>query len=224
MKVLCCTPLLKEPNGRARLYARALASQFNLTWGERLDHLMLVGGDDYHHPWERVTAKYNEGRRAALEGGYTHLLALEHDVIVPPDALEKLVECDAPITYALYVLRHKLHKTYPWNAMVTVAGMDCTSVSEDADAGRAALGNCIDVAGIGLGCTLIRRDVLEALAFWTPKGTSCDWALSLDAQQAGIRQVCDTRVQCGHMSLTPSPRIYWVDTDEPELYRVEFLG
>ena len=223
MKVLCTTPLLKEVDGRARLYGRALQSQFNLSWADRLDHFICNGGDDYFHPWQRVTDKYNAARQVALDGGYTHLLTLEHDVIVPPDALKKLLDADAPICYALYVLRHKLHNTYPWNAMTKVEGQNCTSLSEDVDAARKSFGSVINVAGIGLGCTLIRRDVLEALSFRTPKGTSCDWALSLDAQAMGIQQVCDTSVCCAHMTLVPSPRIYHVDVDAPELYRVEYL-
>lgn len=215
--------MLKEIDGRARLYGKALQSQFNLEWADRLDHFFLAGGDDYFHPWAPVTAKYNAARQAALDGGYTHLLACEHDVIVPPRALKCLIDVDAPISYALYVLRHKLHNTYPWNAMTKVEGMDCTSLSEDVEFARLVFGGVINVAGIGLGCTLIRRDVLEALPFRTPKGTSCDWALSVDAQALGIQQVCATDVCCGHTTLVPSPRTYWIDINEPELYRVEFL-
>jgi hypothetical protein len=93
-----------------------------------------------------------------------------------------------------------------------------------------------------MGCTLIRRCVLEQLIFRTHRMACCDWGLAMDAQEYGFSQRCDLGVVCGHMTThNPSsvvgatpwvlgvegpPRIIWPDPDVEgigKLYRVEYL-
>ena len=97
-------------------------------------------------------------------------------------------------------------------------------LSKDVDAARAAYGSVIDVEGCGLGCTLIKRKVIEELPFRNWRGVSCDWALAYDAQGSGFTQKMDTRVVCGHMTMMPSPQILWPDVNEEKLYRQEMIG
>jgi hypothetical protein len=87
-------------------------------------------------------------------------------------------------------------------------------------------GKTIEVAGVGMGCTLISRDVLEKLAFRvdeTHPSVHNDWVFAYDCQQKGITQKCDTSVVCGHISMKPSPRVIWPDPNEPRLYRNDFI-
>lgn len=160
-----------------------------------------------------------------LNGRYDALLTIESDMIVPPDTLQRLVACESGVAYGLYVFRHTRHN---WSAYISLAETTGRSISDDADEARAAWGTVKDVAGVGLGCTLIRRDVLEAIPFRlfedAPDKTACDWAFAYDCQQVGITQRCDLGVVCGHQTYKPYPMILWPDPNDPRLYRRESLG
>lgn len=219
LKILVVTPLMREMSGKTRLYARSLASHYNLEWSYQLDHYQANGGDDYRSPGNTVTRKYEEARRVFLAGKWDAMLCVEHDNVVPSDALKKLSALDVDIAYGLYILRHGQKV---WSAITDLTTWNLTSLSDNPEAARAAWGNVVDVAGIGQGCTLIKRHVLEQFAFRNWKGVSCDWALAMDARAEGMSQKCDTSVIVGHQTLTPSPQTLWPDASEEKLYRQEF--
>lgn len=215
------TPLMRDPaNGRGRVYVRALRSHLDLEYDGVLDWYQQVGGDNFHSAGETVTAKYNDGRDVFLAGKWSHMLCLETDMIVPKDSIQKLLALDTDIAYALYCFRHLGNKK--WNAARSVTVESWHSFSDEPDYSRNMWGSQVATAGLGMGCTLIRRSVLETLAFRYWPGVSCDWALACDAQQHGFTQACDLSAVCGHMTLTPSPHTIWPDVNEPELIRIEF--
>ena len=220
--MLVVTPMMREPNGKARLYGRALQSVFNLEWDGQIDHYMANGGDDYSNGSGTVTRKYQEARDVFLAGSWEWLCCAEYDMIVPSDGLKRLAALDADIAYALYCFRHQSRKE--WNAYTELTVTHGKSISKDANAARQAWGNVIPVAGVGQGFTLFQRHVIEAVPFRYWKGVSSDWAMAYDAQRVGLTQVCDTSVVCGHMTLTPSPQVLWPDVNEEKLYRTEFIG
>lgn len=213
--------MLKEPDGRARLYGRALQSIYNLRWDGQVDHFMSSGGDDYQDGSATVTRKYEEARRVFLAGSWDAMLCAEYDMIVPEDGLKRLAALDADIAYGLYCFRHGARRE--WSAYSELSVTKGVSLSKQPEEARRLWGGAVEVAGIGQGMTLIRRYVLEGMAFRHWKGVSSDWALAVDAQRAGLTQVCDLGCVCGHMTLTPSPQVLWPDPDEEKLYRVEFL-
>jgi hypothetical protein len=100
------------------------------------------------------------------------------------------------------------------------------SIRKDPEQAKAAWGKVIDVAGVGTGCTLIKREVLEQIEFRTDEmhpDVHHDWVFAYDLQQKGFVQRCDMSVVCGHISMTPFPRILWPDPDAPRMYRNDFL-
>lgn len=216
--VLVVTPILREPTGRARLYARALASILNLEWPGRVDHYLQNGGDDYREPARTVSLKYMEARQVFLAGAWEWFMAAEYDMILPPDAMLRLAALETDIAYGLYVFRHGLNR---WNAYIDMTYPWGDSLSNHPEDARAAWGQAIPVTGVGLGCALIHRRAIEAVAFRENGGTSCDWPFAIEAGEAGLKQVCDLSTVCGHMSIVPSPRILWPDINEPELHRME---
>lgn len=223
MRILAVTPVLKEPSGKARLYGRAFASIYWQKWTKgQVDHFMPSGDDNYADPNGTVTRKYQDARRVLLGGDYDYMACLEYDMILPDDALIRLVDLDADIAYGLYTFRHSGMRK--WNAANRMERMGAAWLSDDPEMARKAFGNVVKVQGCGMGVTLIKRQVLENLHFHHWKGVSCDWALANDALAAGYSQVLDTRIVCGHMTLTPSPQILWPDPNEENLVRVEFLG
>lgn len=220
MKILVVTPLLRDVNGKVRLFARALSSVYNVRWGWQLDHYQASGGDNYRDPAGTVTRKYQEAQAVFLAGTWDAMLCVEHDMIIPPDALERLTAVEADIAYGLYVMRHDQR----WSAALRVWERSWLSYSNQPPKARAAWNQVIDVQGIGQGCTLIKRHVLEAAPFRHLKGTSCDWSLALDAKTHGFTQRADCGLICGHMTIVPSPLVYWPDANEETLYRIEALA
>ena len=221
--------LVYTPTREGHLYGRSLQSILQIEWPGQLDFMFSRGGDDgeIEHPEKRgaayieVTRKYQEARTRCLEGGYDALLCAESDMIIPPEALRQMAEVKADVVYGLYALRHA---DYRWNALALVGEHLAVSLSQD-EAGRKRLwGQVIVVDGVGLGCTLIHRHVLEALPFRVDEAgfACCDWYLSEDCKARGFSQAMHLGVVCGHMSRVPSPRILWPD---PECgVRIEMLN
>lgn len=178
---------------------------------------LLVDGHDI------VTHKYREAQQLFNSGGWWALITIEDDMVIPADTFPRLMQMlfdGSDIAYGLYVWRHGAPK---WSAYTAIGPRSGRSISHEADDARSAWGKVIEVQGVGLGCTAMRRQVVETIPF-RRGGSACnDWYLALDASTQGLRQTCDLGLVCGHMDLHPSPRIYWPDPDQPELYRTEFL-
>ena len=205
-------------------WPQALASHERLETPCAVGRLSLVEGDTAPNPYVNITGKYNRGRQMALELGYDALLCLEDDMIVPPDALTRLLACDADIAYGLTVWRHGKPG---WSTRLAL-GEDgaLRNLSDYPDAARALWGKVVDVAGTGTFCTLVRRRVLEALPWRVDAAfpsLCCDWWLSVDAQRAGFSQKADLGVVCGHITREPTARVLWPDATATRLWRVELL-
>jgi hypothetical protein len=178
----------------------------------------------YEEPYRNVAHNYNTARKVALQMGMDAMLSIEADMIVPPDTVERLVACESDIAYGLYVWRHGRKE---WSAYTELSALKGKSISRDPERAKAAWGTVIDVAGVGQGCTLYRRNVLEAIPFTlfpgSPNVVSCDWMLAIDAQLRGFSQRCDLGCVCGHQTYEPWPQILWPDPEAPDLYRIESL-
>ena len=110
------------------------------------------GGD-----MRNVLAQFQRGRQMALDGGYAALWTVEHDMDVPPDALQTLWDTGAQVVYGVYVLRHGVAVLNAWEWL----GKDSVNIGESLSlhpkrlaAARAQAS--VQVGGVGFGCTLIR--------------------------------------------------------------------
>jgi hypothetical protein len=163
---------------------------------------------------------------------------------VPPHAIQSLVDAGADIAYGLYVWRHNLRR---WSAYTELDLFGGYSLSLFHERARGAWGQVVDVAGLGMGCTLIRRNVLEALPFrlyegeaddWVvkeygdrvrflggdphrpQKNMFCDdWMLALDAAHHGFTQRAHLGVACGHVA--EEGWTLWPHPGPPELFYTE---
>ena len=165
-------------------------------------------------------------------------------MIIPADTVGLLQEAGADIAYGLYVWRHRIKR---WNAYMTLNLWGGESVSynyngQDVDA---AWGKIIDVAGLGMGCTLIKRNVLEQIKFRLLDGEHSwitdeykdefnklginpdrdrsemicdDWLLALDAQHYGFSQRANMNVICGHIA---HDTVLWPNPKAVKFYRTE---
>lgn len=142
---------------------------------------------------------YEKGRWLALEGNYDAMLTVESDIIPPEDALLKLASCDRPVAYGAYIMRRgepalNLRYHAPGQKQAEIG----QSLTRYPDLVRSAGSQPILVSGVGLGCTLIRRYVLESISFRMGAHSHCDWWLAVDCLRAGYEQVGHLGVLCGH--------------------------
>jgi len=150
--------------------------------------------------YRNVLAHYQHARKKVLDEGYDALLTVEHDIIVPADGLQKLWDIDKPVAYGVYIFRGSKNVV---NALRMVnADNPDMSISQFkgmlVDAVKKVV---IETSGVGNGCTLIRREVLEKIDFrqadndsWVP-----DIPFSTDCMRAGIKQFAHFGVSCGHI-------------------------
>jgi hypothetical protein len=210
-----------------------------------IDWIISSNDNPADTPYENVTRQHNKARAMALAGEYDALLSIEADMIVPADTIDRLLATGADIAYGLYVWRHQKKR---WSAYTELTLWGGTSVSLDytGQDAREAHGRVIDVAGLGMGCTLIKRNVLQTTPFRLYEGTPGDWLidhygkemarvnvnpyrprrgmlcddylLALDAQHYGFTQRCDLGLICGHINGSVA---LWPDPAVKDLVRIE---
>jgi hypothetical protein len=157
-----------------------------------------------HNPFpgqnmRNVLAQYERGRARALAGDYDALLTVEHDMLLPPDALQKLWDTGAPVAYGVYLLRHGVAVLNAWELVGPRNMGESLSLHPDRLA-RAMRQQIVPVSGVGFGCTLIRREVLERIPFRSGgDGTEApDMPFALDCLHSDTLQVAHFGVLCGH--------------------------
>ena len=205
-KILVYCPLAPtEP----RIHPRTLASIMALEW----DHPLTIVLDREDMPakpcqataYQNLTAKHNHARQMALDGDYDAVLFVEADMVIPRHTLKRLDAVNADVAYGLYISRHKPHQ---WLAYSRLYGSGSgTSFSLMPEYCKAAWGSVVDSAGVGMGCTLVWRHVLEEIEFRCPSPhVADDWYFALDAAEKGFKQKHDCGVVCGHVD---GDTIYW---------------
>ncbi len=165
------------------------------------------GGGDSR---QRILAKYALARDICIFGEYTDLMVVESDIVPPAHALTRLAELtdpgryddpdDAPrVAHGLYYFRRGWGKQ---PALVNAAKYQPSTIGPPVNLGPRELdrawGRVVTVSGNGLGCTLIRAEVLQRIKFANPDAGHCDSQFSIDCLRSGIKMVCDLDVRCGH--------------------------
>lgn len=200
------------------LFGRTLQSIFRLEW-EGAIHFLFTRENPYTEARKNVTHNYILGREWFLEHDYDAMLTVESDMVVPADALQRLAAIETDVAYGLYCWRRGMHS---WSAHIEVGeeGWAEVPVSQRRGLARTWWGTVREVTGLGFGCTLIRRRVLEAVAFSMDDERVSDSMLARACNVHGWRQVCDLGVVCGHVQREP-PMVIWPDVNEGELFRRE---
>lgn len=203
--VLCVTP-------HNRLEPDTLQAIFTQTYAGSIDHHLTRHNPELV-PGMNIVAAYQRLRALFLAGPYTDLWIVENDIIPPPDALEKLLAVEADMVYGVYCFRRG-------TPVVNVMRHDTTDpLTNEAGYWRAAFeaGRVVECAGLGFGCTLIRRPVLERFEMRTRiGGGDTDTELARDVKAAGLVQRAHLGVVCGH--IRPNHETLW-PTAKPPFYR-----
>lgn len=157
----------------------------------------------WHNPFpgrdmRNVVAQYQHGRQMMLDGGYEAMLTVEHDMVIPADALQKLYDTDAPVVYGVYMLRHGTPTLNAWQ-YINTRNLGMSLSLYPAEVKAAWKRGWAEVCGVGWGCTLIRREVLERINIrQNAVDDAGDLAFATDCLRAGFRQIARFDVPCGH--------------------------
>lgn len=157
----------------------------------------------WHNPYpgqkmKNVLAQYQRGQQLALDGGYDAMLTVEHDMILPTGAIDRLMDTDADVVYGVYMLRHGTPCLNAWQYVNDRnLGMSLSLYPKELEAAKAA--GQWRVSGVGWGCTLIRRNVLEKIAIRAAGDSDAgDMGFATDCLHAGIKMIARFDVPCGH--------------------------
>lgn len=186
---ICCV----TPHNRLQMETRH--SLFTQTYRGHIDHI-FTSRNENPIVGMNIIAAYQRLRALFLaDPKYTHLWIVENDLILPPDALEKLLTVDADIVYSVYVFRR--------SPVVNITQIDtCNTMTDNAAYWARAFnaGAVIPCTGLGFGCTLIARHVLEHFEMRTEQGGGDgDSCLATDVRKAGLIQKAHLGVVCGHI-------------------------
>jgi len=209
LNILICIPFGPHPHHIHPLTQQSIAA---------LNHANIAYVETpqgTRHDMVELCRKHNEARRLTLEGGYDALLHIDADMVVPVDVIERLTAVDADVAYGLYVYRKTPSR---WLCFTDI--QDAEVLSNDKALARRSWGTVVPSFGAGLGCTLIRRNVLGRLEFRTDGNVGSDWWLAVDCNNYGFAQAHDLGCVCGHID---GGKVYWPDVIEPNLYRTELL-
>ena len=196
MKVLVFMPTFgtgPRPETLASVEAQAFAGE----WRHEVS---------WHNPHGKastanVLAQYVRGRELTLDGDYDAILTIEHDMQIPADALQALWDTGAPVAYGVYVFRQGAGATLnAWELLPNAKNPGESLSLHPRKADRARRQVIVPVSGVGFGCTLIRREVLERIPFrGGESGTEApDVPFATDCLRAGVRQIAHFGVLCAH--------------------------
>lgn len=174
--------------------------------------------------YTNVTHNYELARQHFLSTDCDAFVSVEDDIIIPKHGINALAELNVDVAMGVYCLRQK--PNYRWNAFVTVdesEGLSWTDHNSPKVCELARNGWVKEVAGVGLGFTMIQRHVLETLKFEKRGGASNDWYFSIDCQKHGFGQFAHFGVLCGHMIQTNTRKILWPDYTAHNMHREESI-
>lgn len=127
---------------------------------------------------------------------YDAILFLDSDMVPAPDTIIRLLAHNVPIVSALCFKRTPPHSPCIFKKVTTTDA----HFYEDYPKGL------IEVAGAGMACTLIRKEVFEKVPqpwFFPVPIIGEDLSFCLRVRDAGHKIYCDTTLVCGHMATTP---------------------
>lgn len=149
-----------------------------------------------------ITGSQNVARKFVLDTLSEYAFSLECDVFPTFDVIERLMAHDKNICAATYPIREGAERKLLIN-LAKSNKFEFMQRELDADeALRFMDGKVKEIHSAGLGCVLMKRQVLERIQFRYVEGQKAysDTYFALDAHFAGYQQYLDTSFTCRHES------------------------
>lgn len=140
-----------------------------------------------------------------LKGNYTHLFSLECDVFCPADTIPRLLGHNLPIVSGWYFVGQGA-ASYPLFVNANIlpgAKVFNIFVCGFIESFLTITGRLMPTIGNGIGCSLIKRDVIQKIPFRiniNDVGFD-DSFFNQDLWLKGIQHFCDTSLFCDHKNL-----------------------
>jgi GT2 family glycosyltransferase len=154
-----------------------------------------------------MAAAHNKCREYALNNGFDYILHLETDVIPPMDVIERLMKNKKKVCAGMYDIFYgssrklMVQLSEPFDR--TIRAYRTVEFLEESEP-LFMTGGVEKVFHAGLGCVLIRKDVLAAVEFRAEAGVDYhpDTWFANDCFQLKIPIFVDTTVMCEHHNQT----------------------
>ena len=151
---------------------------------------------------DTATAR-NASVQTVKDAGCSHVLFLDHDVIIPKETITLLASMDVPVACGLYYT-----KTKPPEPLTIVKNRPATNWTH---------GDLVTVDVTGLGCALIDLSVFDKIDQpWFQSGNNEEGTrYTEDAyffnklEKVGIKPIVNTGLCCGHKDLKTGEHFYW---------------
>jgi len=160
-----------------------------------------------------VWVSYDKLHRLAQTAPYDAVLILESDIIPPDDALDEMTECmsetGADVVYAVYAYREGRGEGINITHRFTPKAGDCRNTGDSISLRKEHLEEAkttrfYPCSGAGLGCVLVKTEVIAEIAFtladaeWGTTGLHCDSYWNDAVWRKGYEQYAAMRAICGH--------------------------
>ena len=190
-------------NGR---YADEITNRVHTKYGKKLKKFkaynsLKLNNVDVNSVMLKLCISHNDCRRFFLSKQYNYLLHLESDVFPPKNVIETLIFNKKQVVGAGYHIYDGIQRTLLIYKHLELSPTSVTSkVTTTDDEILIMNGSCIKVAQVGLGCILIKRNVLEKIEFrYKPMELSYpDTYFAEDCHLNNIPIFCDTSFVCRH--------------------------
>jgi len=150
---------------------------------------------------ERTTKAYNRLKEFFLEGNYDYLMIIEADVIPPRYIIEALMAHDKDVCSAVYMIGREKDRhpcLFKKDMVKRKVGSTYLKMLEHYQA-KDLDGELWYVDGMsGIGCHLIRGEVLKKITFHHGETHHCDTEFHHDLHKLGIKAYVDTGILCKH--------------------------
>lgn len=161
---------------------------------------------------QALATSQNFIREYALKHGFDYWMSVESDLFPPKDTIQKLMVHQKPVVGYPYMIGHEdvteqdimfggIKKTWcVFRYKKTEIGGGTELIPRE-EADKMMNTGLQKVHGMGVGCALIRRDVLERFKFWYDsrfKNKHSDVYFYLELHNAGVPVMLDTGVTVPH--------------------------
>jgi FkbM family methyltransferase len=136
---------------------------------------------------------------------YDYLLSVDSDIVLPKDALVKMLAADKDVISGLYIQR--IPGTQTVEVYMDTANGGCTNIPYSLLENRGV----VEIAACGMGCALIKGEVFRKMEYphffykeaLTMQGTvSEDVYFCMKAREIGFKVWADTSIKCDHLGAT----------------------